>query len=85
VDLRHIREFATRDWAAAERSKREYLAERARDAGGLWAFWASQSLFEHMRGLNPGFPASLPHGPDLEHQVELKRLLDRTRDVFTSR
>jgi hypothetical protein len=85
VDPKHIRDFAARDWSAAERAKREYLAERSRDADGLWAFWASQSLFEHMRELQPSFPANVPHGPDLAHQIELKRLLDRARDVFSSR
>jgi hypothetical protein len=85
VDPKHVREFAARDWAGAERSKRDYMAERARDGDGLWAFWASQGLFEYMCELDPSFPANVPHGPDLAHQVELKALLDRARDAATSR
>jgi hypothetical protein len=85
VDPKHIRAFASRDWGAAERSKRAYLASRARDGDGLWAFLASQSLFEHMRELHPDFPASVPHDADLAHHVDLKRLLDCARSVFTSR
>jgi hypothetical protein len=85
VDPKCIRAFAARDWAGAERSKRTFLAARARDADGLWAFWMSQALFEHMRELHPDFPAGVSHEADLTHHVELKRLLDSARDVFTPR
>ena len=83
--MEHIRAFAARDWTARERAKREFLADRAAEGDGLWAFWASQSLFEHMCDLHPGFPENIAREPDLAHHIELKRLLDRASDALASR
>ena len=45
--------FAQRDWAAVERSKREFWAERFRREGSAAARHASRLLLEHARAL-PG-------------------------------
>jgi hypothetical protein len=75
MHLKHVRAFAQRDWAGVEQAKRAYLAAQAREDEGTWAFWASQALFEHMRALQPGFPANVEHDTDLAHHVALKRIL----------
>ena len=85
MDPADIRAFAGRDWAAAEASKRAYLAERAREGDGMWAFWAAQALFEHMRALRPDFPTEADHAGDLEHHVALKRTLDRASRALLAR
>lgn len=61
MQLKHVRAFAQRNWAGVAQAKRAYLAAQAHEDEAAWAFWASQSLFEHMRSLEPSFPAGVEH------------------------
>jgi hypothetical protein len=85
MDVKHVRAFAQRNWARVEQAKRTYLAAQAREDEATWSFWASQSLFEHMRSLEPRFPANVEHDADLAHHVELKRLLSLAANARPSR
>jgi hypothetical protein len=85
MQRKHVLAFARRNWAGMEQAKRAYLAAQAREDAGSWAFWASQSLFEHMRSLEPSFPASIERDTDLAHHVELKRLLSLAANARAAR
>jgi len=83
MEREHLEAFIQRDRAAVERLKREYWVEQFRQHGGLATMRSGHLLFEHARSLRPDFPGQRAREADLEHHVELKRMLDRTADALS--
>ena len=79
-----LRAFAARDWAATERSKREYWAERYRREGARPAWRAAAALLEHARRLR-GNPTEAERAEDLGHHLHLRDQLDRAARALAGR
>lgn len=77
--------FARRDWAGLERSKRQYWAERYRDAGSVAARTAAAVLFDHARRMGVDPLAAGARQADFDHHVTLQRQLDQAARAFTAR
>ena len=84
VNPADLRAFAERDWAASERSKREYWAECYRREGSGPARRAATALLEHARGLG-AYPTDADRAADLAHHGQLRELLDDTARAITGR
>ncbi len=80
-----MRNFALRDWAAVETSKRDYWAERLRQDGTGVLLAAAESLRALVRALRPDWPTPAERRADLRHHIRLKRHLDAARDAFAGR
>ena len=85
MGLDDLRQFARRDWHAAERAKRDYWAEQYRRLGSDAARRASTMLLEHARRVHPGFPADTDRADDLTHHIALRHHLDRAARAFPGR
>ena len=80
-----LRAFARRDWAAVERSKRTYWAERYQDAGAAPARTAATALFDHARGLGLTGTTARDRDDDLTSHLQVRERLDRAARAFTGR
>lgn len=79
-----LRAFASRDWAAVERHKRDYWAERFQHSGAQPARTAANALLEHARRL--GVTASVEQrDDDMAGHVLVRDRLDRAARAFTRR
>ncbi len=85
VNPEDLRAFAYRDWAAAERAKQQYWAERYRGAGAAPARHAATLLLEHARRLGAAGLSARARRADLAHHLELRDRLDRAARAFTRR
>ncbi len=85
VDPEDLRAFAHRDWAAAERGKQQYWAERYRGDGAAPARHAATLLLEHARRLGAAGLSDRARRADLAHHLELSDRLDRAARAFTRR
>lgn len=77
MDVREVRAYVERDWAAVAADKREHWVREFAARGPLATFEASQALWRHMRLLHPDWPSEDERREDLTHHVTLKRALDR--------
>ena len=83
--LEDLRQFARRDWASAERAKRDYWADEYRRVGPAAARHASTLLLDHARRLHPGFPSDFDRAADLAYHLVVCAHLDRAARAFPSR
>jgi hypothetical protein len=67
------------------RLKEEHRADRYREQGAGATLAVAEALFEHARTIATDFPSESYRQEDLEHHIELKRLIDRTAHAFTVR
>ena len=79
-----LRAFARRDWAAVERSKRDFWADRFRQAGAEPARHAATALLERARRLGVA-PTARHRDDDLAGHVLVRDRLDRAARAFTRR
>ena len=84
MDPKDLRAFAQRDWAAAQRGKQEYWADRYRREGAAPARRAATQLFEHARRLGTIGRAS-DRAEDFAHHVVVRDRLDRIARALASR
>ena len=77
-----MREFAQRDWPAAEAGKREHWVREFAARGPAATLEASVALWRHMRLVRPDWPTDQERHDDLAHHVALKRAIDRAARVF---
>lgn len=80
-----LRSFACRDWAALARSKRDFWAERYRDAGAAPARRAADALLLHARRLAATGAAGHDRAADLTGHLTLRDRLDRAARAFARR
>jgi hypothetical protein len=85
VKRQDLRAFAQRDWAAVERSKWEFWAERFRREGSGPARHASRLLLDHARRLDASLLSDAQHADDLAHHVEVRERLDRAARALARR
>jgi hypothetical protein len=85
VDRDDLWAFAHRDWAAVERGKQQYWADRYRREGSGPARHASALLLEHAYRLGVDFLSDAHRGADLAHHVELGDRLDRATRALARR
>lgn len=85
MNPKDLRAFAQRDWAAAERAKHEYWADRYRRDGGALARQAATVLHEHARRLGAAGMDDADRGDDLAHHVTLRDRLDRAARALAGR
>lgn len=83
MDPNDLRAFVQRDWAAAERAKQQYWADRYRDEGGAPARHAATLLLEHAHRLGVLDPAD--RRDDFAHHLEIRDRLDRAARAFADR
>ena len=84
VDPKDLRAFAQRDWAAAERGKQQYWADRYRREGAGPARQAATQLFEHARRLGT-IGLESDRADDFAHHVVIRDRLDRVARALGSR
>jgi hypothetical protein len=72
-----IREFVSRDWAAARASKDAYWGERIARLGPPEAFRIAEELRRQALARDPGWPAPLAREADLECHVRVAALFRR--------
>ncbi len=85
VDPNDLRAFANRDWAAAERAKQQYWAQRYRHEGAAPARQAATLLLEHARRLGAAGLTDRDRRDDLAHHLQLRDRLDRAARAFAGR
>jgi hypothetical protein len=71
--------FASRDWLAIARAKRDRQARLFREHGPSATLPIARELFAHARAVDPGWPSVRKREADLAHHVELKGLLASVR------
>lgn len=79
MDADQLRAFASRDWRAIARAKRDHQVRLFREQGPAATVRIARELFAHARALNPGWPSAREREADLAHHVELKRALTSVR------
>jgi hypothetical protein len=85
VDPKDLRAFANRDWAAVERGKQQYWADRYQRDGAAPARHAATLLFEHARRLGAAGLSDAERRDDLAAHLELRHRLDRAAGAFARR
>jgi hypothetical protein len=85
VKLEDVRQFARRDWLAAERAKRDFWADRYHRSGPDAARRASTQLLEHARRVQPDFPSEIDRTDDLAHHLTMRDHLNRAARAFIRR
>jgi hypothetical protein len=85
MDPNHLRAFANRDWAAAERGKQQYWAERYHREGATPARQAATALLAHARRLGVAGLTDDERGADLAHHLEVRDRLDRAARALAGR
>jgi hypothetical protein len=85
MDPNDLRAFANRDWAAAERGKQQYWAERYQREGAAPARQAATALLAHARSLGMAGLTDLERGADLAHHLEVRDRLDRAARALSRR
>lgn len=74
---RGIREFVSRDWGAARKSKDDYWAERIARLGPLESFRISEELRQQALLQHPGWPHPSDRRDDILSHARLAELLRR--------
>ena len=74
---RGIREFVSREWEAARKSKDKYWAERVARLGPLESFRISEELRQQALLQHPGWPSPSDRREDILSHVRLAELLRR--------
>jgi hypothetical protein len=85
VDPNDLRAFANRDWAAAERGKQKYWADRYRSEGPVPARDAATLLLDHARRLGTAGLTDGERRDDLAHHLQLRDRLDRAARALAGR
>ena len=85
VDPKDLRAFAQRDWAAAERAKQQYWADRYHQDGAAPARHAATLLLEHARRLGAVDLTNDQRRDDLADHLEVRDRLDRAGRAFARR
>lgn len=81
----NIRAFVQRDYALLGRLKEEHRARRHREQGASATLEIAEALFEHARQVSPNFRSERYRQEDLEHHIQLKRLIDQAAHAFAIR
>jgi len=84
MDFEAIRAFVNRPWGEAEALKRSYWAERCAAEGPRVTVEASEALRDHASRVCSGWPSERDRAEDLEHHLELKRLLSRVASALAA-
>lgn len=74
-----------RAYDVVEESKRDHWARRFRQRGAAATWGVGQALRQHAKQVRPDWPTQADRADDLEHHVELTRLLDRAAHAFARR
>ena len=85
MDPLAVRSFMRRAYDVVAESKQDHWARRFREEGGDATWRAGQALREHVKLVRPDWPSEDDRAEDLEHHIELRRLLDRTAHAFPRR
>jgi len=75
---RGIREYMSREWDVARRSKDEYWAERIARLGPLEGFRIAEELRQQALLQHPGWPSPSDRRDDIRAHERLSELLRRT-------
>jgi hypothetical protein len=81
MNLRDVRAYAERDWAAARAAKDRYWASKFAVEGATATLAASEALRRHMRLIRPTWPSDAERQADFVHHVALKAMIDRAAGV----
>lgn len=82
MDPSHLREYANRDWGAAERLDARHWRDEIASRGASATLEASQALRRHMELVRPDFPSAEERNADLQDHIAVKRMLDRAAGAF---
>jgi hypothetical protein len=85
VDRREATDYMQRDWTPAGASDVQYWARRFRTEGWRVVWDAAQALAAHVRAVRNDYPRESERRRDLEHHLDLRRLIDRASDAFARR
>jgi hypothetical protein len=85
MDPRAVRQFADRDRAPVEASKRTHWARQFRERGPEATLAVADALFAHARRVRPEWPTDREREQDLAHHIELKRSLERAARAVSRR
>jgi hypothetical protein len=77
VTTRRIREFVSRDWAAARAAKDRYWRERVEQLGPAEAFRIADELRRQVIAHDPAWPHRSERSEDLSSHVRVAALLRR--------
>ena len=77
--------FVNRDWAAVERSKIDFWAERYRAEGAAPARAAADALWRSVRQAQPDYPNTEDRARDYADHLALCDKLDRAARAFARR
>ncbi|MEW6321205.1 MAG: hypothetical protein AB1635_08950 [Acidobacteriota bacterium] len=80
-----LRAFARRDWAATDRRRLAYWAERFRREGGRPARRAATDLVAHARRLGVRLADAERRADDFDHHTRMRERLDRAARAFAGR
>jgi hypothetical protein len=85
VITRDIREYLSRDWEAARRSKDEYWGERIAQLGPLESFRIAEELRRQALFQHPGWPPPSDRREDVLAHAQLSELLRRAGSTRSAR
>jgi hypothetical protein len=77
--------YCNRRWDLVRQAKERFWAEETRARGPDAGFAAGESLWIHVRSLDPSWPSEDSRRADLEHHVALNDKLRRIAHVFARR
>jgi hypothetical protein len=77
VVTRGIREFVSRDWAAARAAKDRYWGERIERLGAVEGFRIADELRRQALVHDPGWPGERDREADLQTHIRVSELLRR--------
>ena len=80
-----VRSFMQRSYDVVAESKEDHWARRFQERGAEATWHAGQALREHAKRVRPDWPSEHDRAEDLEHHIQLKRLLDRAAHAFARR
>ncbi len=76
-DLRALRAFLDRDWAALDRDKDRYWREHARERGAAAAVRIADDLRRHVLSVRPDWPSEEERAEDLATHLRVIEVLRR--------
>lgn len=80
-----VRAFARRPWSQIARIKAEHRAQLAREHGAESALAMGEALWDHAKGVQPGWPTAEDRARDLAHHREMSRKLRAIAHAFSVR
>lgn len=82
LDADDLRRFAGRDWARVREAKERAWARDAEALGAAAGLFAAEAMREHLRLVDPSWPADQDRADDLAHHQRIAKKLRRLAHVF---